>query len=435
MRLFVRHSTDEALIEGIRHGGTRRRFCEDRLYQKYVYFIHGGVLRHQLSEDDSASAYADAILTVIEKTCGGSFAGSSELKTDLYRTFANKCTDLLHQRTTSQSGFHQEDLRNDLLLPLPDEARAVVHQFMARQEVDILKTRLYRMSEKCRDQLLIWGEGISDDEIAQQMNYKTAALAKTSRLQCLAQLGTADKTEPTNDLATIDDYFADHLSVAERARLETRLQADPILAEKAAFYVQVRQIARSEARARRLAELDELRPRSRKRQLPIGIYASAIACLFLLASLGQWLSLRKTTTAEALANQFIEQHFDKLSNTLAVQSDSIQTGIRFFSAGKFTEAERIFSNLLEQAPDDENLLKLGGLVSLRAGNHAQAIACFDRLGQRSDSFANQEIFYEAITYLKQGQPNTKNTAKELLQRVIQENLEGKDEAERLLRKL
>ncbi|GAB4013119.1 hypothetical protein GCM10028808_31160 [Spirosoma migulaei] len=191
MSLFSRHLPDTDIIAGIRLGGLTRTSAENRLYTKYLSFIRSGVRKHQLSEDDCATAYADAVLAVIEHIGNGRFEGKSELKTYLYQIFTNKCVDLIRKKTTNRQQVHNAVSLDDTLLQLPDPARSVVQQLMEQAEQERLHQQLRNLGDKCQQMLLAWGEGYSDEEIAQRMGYNTSSVAKTSRLRCLERLREA----------------------------------------------------------------------------------------------------------------------------------------------------------------------------------------------------------------------------------------------------
>ena len=73
-------------------------------------------------------------------------------------------------------------------MQLPDESRSIVQQLIGQSDVENLHRYLRELGEKCRTMILSWGEGYSDDEIAQTMGYNSPAVAKTSRLRCLEKL-------------------------------------------------------------------------------------------------------------------------------------------------------------------------------------------------------------------------------------------------------
>lgn len=188
MTLFNKIPQDSSIIGGIRTGGPQRRSYENHLYAKYTYLIRDGVRKHRLSEDDCSMAYSDAVLTVIEHLASGRFEGRSELKTYLHQIFSNKCVDLIRRNTTKKAQVHQPEQLTEALNLLPDEARSVIQEIMQKQDMDLLHQRLTEVGDKCRRILWAWGEGYKDEEIAVQLDYQSAAVAKTSRRRCLEKL-------------------------------------------------------------------------------------------------------------------------------------------------------------------------------------------------------------------------------------------------------
>ena len=184
----MRQLSDAELIAGIRAGGTQRRLYENKLYQKYQSFITDGPRKHRLTEDDCASAYSDAMLAIFDHISSGRFEGRSELKTYITQIFNNKCVDAIRKKTTNRSSVHDAYSLDDPLMQLPDESRSIVQMLIAQSDVEKLQRHLQLLGDKCRSMIISWGEGYSDDEIAQEMGYNSAAVAKTSRLRCLEKL-------------------------------------------------------------------------------------------------------------------------------------------------------------------------------------------------------------------------------------------------------
>ncbi|MBC3793926.1 RNA polymerase sigma factor [Spirosoma utsteinense] len=196
MQLFSRSLTDADLMAGIRAGGPQRRLYENKLYEKYTYLVAEGVRKHRLAEDDCASAYSDAVLIVFDHIISGRFEGRSELKTYLYQIFTNKCVDAIRKKTTNRSSVHDALSLDDSLMQLPDTARSAVQHLIAQSDVENLYHHLKNLGDKCRSMILLWGEGYSDDEIAQSIDYNSAAVAKTSRLRCLDKLRERYRNAP-----------------------------------------------------------------------------------------------------------------------------------------------------------------------------------------------------------------------------------------------
>lgn len=188
MFFFNKTLKDYDILQGIREGDSRRQLYENKLYEKYHYLVREAQFKHKISYDDAQSAYSDAILTVIEHVVNGRFEGRSEVKTYLYQIFTNKCVDTIRKNTTNKAGVHHTEGLDEALLWIPDESRTIVQKLISENEIAILQQHLLSIGDKCRGIILAWGEGFSDGEIAQQMGYNTAAVAKTSRLRCLERL-------------------------------------------------------------------------------------------------------------------------------------------------------------------------------------------------------------------------------------------------------
>ncbi|GAB4024285.1 RNA polymerase sigma factor [Spirosoma koreense] len=188
MGLFSRQLSDAELIAGIRAGGAKRRFSENKLYEKYRYLIADGTHKHRLTEEECASAFSDTIMSIIDHIVSGQFEGRSELKTYLYQIFSNKCVDAIRKKTTNRGKVHDAASLDDSLMQLPDESRSIVESLIAQSYIERLRQYLNELGDKCRDMIMWGGEGYSDEEIAQMMGYNSAAVAKTSRLRCLERL-------------------------------------------------------------------------------------------------------------------------------------------------------------------------------------------------------------------------------------------------------
>jgi RNA polymerase sigma factor (sigma-70 family) len=180
--------TDTQLITGLQQGGAERKKYEGELYLTYHYFIREGCNKYNLSEDDSFSAYSDAVLSVLNNITSGRFEGRSSIKTYLFQIFSNKCVDLVRRNTTNKSSVNHGTVVSEMLMQLPDAARNAVDKMMQKYNLQLLADKLKEIGEKCRDMLLLFEEGFTDREIAEQLQYQTAAVAKTSRLRCLDKL-------------------------------------------------------------------------------------------------------------------------------------------------------------------------------------------------------------------------------------------------------
>ena len=73
-----------------------------------------------------------------------------------------------------------------------------------------------------------------------------------------------------------------------------------------------------------------------------------------------------------------------------------------------------------------------GIVYLRLANYDKAFLYFQQL-ENYPLYSNPAIFYQALTLMKRNGPGDKQNAKQLLQQVVKDNLEGKAVAQQWLK--
>jgi RNA polymerase sigma factor (sigma-70 family) len=179
---------DRQVISLLRQGGLDKRKGENDLFSRYAYFIREGSRKFSLSEEDAFSAYSDSVLAAVDKIRNETFKGESSLKTYLYQIFRNKCVDLFRRNSTDKNSINRAQSIGEQLLYISDKARSIVQLLIEKADWRLLKERLSELSEDCRRMLLLWADNHSDREIAVELGYKTADVAKTSRLRCLEKL-------------------------------------------------------------------------------------------------------------------------------------------------------------------------------------------------------------------------------------------------------
>jgi RNA polymerase sigma-70 factor (ECF subfamily) len=179
---------DWQIIGQLRQKGLDRRKGEESLFGEYAYFIREGMRKHRLTEEEAFDAYSDSVLAAIESISNETFKGDSSLKSYLYRIFHNKCVDLFRRRSTNKNILGKAQSINDELFRLSDMSRSILQTLIEKTDWKVLKERIARLSEDCNKMLLLWADSYSDSEIALVMQYKTANVAKTSRLRCLEKL-------------------------------------------------------------------------------------------------------------------------------------------------------------------------------------------------------------------------------------------------------
>ena len=71
---------------------------------------------------------------------------------------------------------------------LPDNAKSIVEKMIENYKADVVRNKLDEMGDKWKQMLLLYEDGCTDADIAEQTGYQNALVAKTSRLRCLQKL-------------------------------------------------------------------------------------------------------------------------------------------------------------------------------------------------------------------------------------------------------
>lgn len=187
--LFARSSFDEqTVIEGLRAGGLERRKHENALFAHFAYLVKQYQRKYSLPEEEVLSAYSDTVIAVIDNVVKGHFEGRSSLKSYTCQIFMNKCVDAIRKKTTNKNVVNRPIEVDSLVNQLADRSASIVQKLIEKAEKTELMENVRTLMGKCREILLLFEDGYSDQEIALQMQYKSADVVKTTRMRCIEKL-------------------------------------------------------------------------------------------------------------------------------------------------------------------------------------------------------------------------------------------------------
>ena len=158
--------------------------------------------------------------------------------------------------------------------------------------------------------------------------------------------------------------------------------------------------------------------------------ASAAIIIGILA--GVYLVVQSPSPVK-LADRYIKQNFQTLGVTMSGVQDSVQTALRFYNEGKLIQALEHFEAIIRSNPADFTSIKYAGIVLLQLEQYDKAIFYFNKLEQNPGLYANPGKFYHALALMKRNKPGDQTVANDLLQKVVELNLEGKETAQRWIR--
>lgn len=246
-----------------------------------------------------------------------------------------------------------------------------------------------------------------------------------------------------NYLEYIDAYFQRTLDPEEIKRFEQKIAEDKEFADEVAFYLSAKQSLKAEADQEKKEWFRELlaqqRPvidinhyRSGRR---VWIYRVSAAAAVIVCAFVAWYFFfsSNSATPQQMAESYIDENFKTLSITMGTELDSTQTGLRLYNERKYDSALIIFETIGQRDTGNYKVKNYLGIIYLRLGNYDKALQYFKQF-ENYTLEANPSQINQALTLLKRNLPGDKQKAKELLEHVRDQDLDGKEIALKLLDK-
>lgn len=240
-----------------------------------------------------------------------------------------------------------------------------------------------------------------------------------------------------DNLDYIENYFTKTPNADEAGEFEKRIGSDPAFAEEVAYYLSVLQVSREESRNRQKTIFREIYLDNRMTaHIPVRklVYSLAAAAIVVGIIFGVYIFV-KPVPIQQLAGQYIQDHLQTQGVTMSGKMDSLQNGLRLYNEGKSAEALLSFEQIIKSDTSNFNAKKYAGLAALRMKDYDKAINWFESLETYSGLYANPAQLYLALTYMDRNQSGDSEKAKQLLQKIVDQDLEGKETAQEWLKKL
>ena len=234
------------------------------------------------------------------------------------------------------------------------------------------------------------------------------------------------------NLEYIESYFQQTLSEEEKQNFEKKCEQDNAFAEEVAFYISARQTLKEELLEQKQQEWKRLLPAEKEMPsiLPVKklyhrkwfMYAAASVLLVFAVYI-----FEKPQSAQELATNYVEINYTHIVLTMGEQ-DSIQIALAAYNSKDYHTALLIFENFARSHPDNADAKKYSGLGYLLSENYDKALQQFNELANMKSQHNNPGIFLQAVTLLERNNPGDKEKAKQLLNVVIEQHLEGYEKA-------
>lgn len=240
----------------------------------------------------------------------------------------------------------------------------------------------------------------------------------------------------------IEAYFSGALSPEQRNEFEKRIEMDKNFAEEVAFYLSAKQVLKEEVNRekkewfRQLADQGTALSYDKKpaqvRNMWVYRVAAAAAVISVIF-LSWYLFLQKPASPTQMADKYIKDSFQTLGVKMSTRKDSLQIGVQLYNKGQFDSAAEILESVAQRDSLNTKARTNAGIAYLRLGNYDKALANFVEL-EKTSLYSNPGVFYQALTLLKRNHSGDKRRARELLQKVVDNDLDKKEIAQQWLDK-
>lgn len=233
----------------------------------------------------------------------------------------------------------------------------------------------------------------------------------------------------------IERYFEQELTAEERRQLEEAIAHDPELADEVAFYLQSKVAAKEAAYDTLLQEKHSQWSRLKEepvKRLSRGSWISIAAAVLLIVSIVFYFNNPFKSSLNSRAVHYVATNLKELPLHLGDEEVSLQGAIQAYNQQQYEVAISTANTYLTQHPADTEALKVLGLAHLQKGAYNQALDYFRQLSAQTGLYSNPGKYYEALTYLLRHADGDEAQARQLLQEVIANDLEGKQDALKLV---
>jgi tetratricopeptide (TPR) repeat protein len=162
-------------------------------------------------------------------------------------------------------------------------------------------------------------------------------------------------------------------------------------------------------------------------------WAIAVAAMLTIGVFSYITFFRQSQDSRELAAAYYDENLTQLSQTMDATRDSLQLGIAAYNNKDFAKALSYFEAIYSRHPEHSEALKNAGIAHLAAGDYEKALNSFEQLSAMKDLYANPGDFLSAVTLLLRDGKGDKETARQLLERIVKEKAEGSREAEEWLK--
>lgn len=179
----MKEFTDQELVTAIKSGGAGRqaaiRFIYQKadLRQKVIHFV----CQNRGNEEDGSDMFHEGIIVLDRNIREHKFRAESSLEGYLYSI----CRFLWQNQRRKKARI---DLKDDFSQMDQIETTTPETQLLSDEKKNLLRRALDELGERCRRILELWQLSYSMEEIATEMDFSSAQMARKNKYRCQQSL-------------------------------------------------------------------------------------------------------------------------------------------------------------------------------------------------------------------------------------------------------
>lgn len=240
-----------------------------------------------------------------------------------------------------------------------------------------------------------------------------------------------------DNLDYIENYFTNTPGTELTLEFEERIKLDPGFAEEVAFYLAAKEVSKEASGLEKKQHFKEAYQKNRVvrsthfRKLAYYIAAAAVISGLIF---GVYTFFRPVSPQQ-LASQYEKEQLQTLPVTMSARSDSLQTGLRLYNDGKFSEALVQFEDIIRSDSSVFAAKEYAGITALRLKEYDKALSWFEQMQTHKGLYSNPAQILQAVTLMERNLPGDTAKAKQLLKNIVSDDLDGKEFAQEWLKKM
>jgi len=239
----------------------------------------------------------------------------------------------------------------------------------------------------------------------------------------------------------IDDFFQGKLSGEEVKMFEEKIVRDPEFAEEVSFYLSSKQSARDlvdEEKKKRFKALygssngfHKPNVEGKVIRFKYALRVAMIAAVFTAVYLTVFRP--DGSSPNNLANNYLKENYKDIPVKMG-RGDERQRASDLYNSGNYKASLSAFEDIIKKDTTSFYAMEYAGLSALQLADFDMAVHYFKLLENYPGLLSSRGVFLQALTFMKRSQKGDKEEAEQLLKRVVAENLDGKETAEKWLKK-